>query len=87
MALNHLLMTREIFKTINYFIKMKETAVEWFYNKLYTIRKKMDFECQADAILKAIKKAKEMEKEQMHSEYMRGWRDGYSCKSIKKELL
>jgi len=26
--------------------------------------------------LKLIEQAKEMEKEQMHSEYMRGWKDG-----------
>lgn len=41
---------------------MKQTAVEWFFNELYSIRKTIPFEDQADAILKAIEQAKEMEK-------------------------
>jgi len=33
-----------------------------------------------------IEQAKEMEKEEKHAEYMRGWKDGYSCKSIKNKI-
>ena len=44
---------------------MKQTAVEWFFNELYSIRKTIPFEQQADAILKAFEQAKAMEKEQI----------------------
>ena len=44
---------------------MKQTAVEWFFDELYSIRKTIQFEQQADAILKAFEQAKEMEKEQI----------------------
>ena len=61
----------------------KKTAVEWLQERIsigLTYEQEVLFEGLFD-------QAKEMEKEQMHAEYMRGWRDGYSCKSIKKELL
>ena len=46
---------------------MKQTAVEWLisqqkHNKLFDIE--------------TIEQAKQMEDEQMHAEYMRGWKDG-----------
>jgi hypothetical protein len=44
---------------------MKQTAAEWFFNELYSIRKTIPFEDQADAILKTFTQAKEMEKEQI----------------------
>ena len=46
---------------------MKHTAVEWFFDELYSIRKTIPFEYQADAILKAFEQAKAMEKEQIES--------------------
>ena len=52
---------------------MKETAVEWLEDNLL-------FEPWAEEHFKHNEecwdKAKEMEKEIMHSEYMRGWKDG-----------
>lgn len=42
-----------------------KTAVEWLFNELYSIRKTIPFEQQADAILKAFEQAKAMEKKQM----------------------
>ena len=44
----------------------KLTAVEWLYGKS-KLRELDKFD---------LEQAKEMEKEQMHSEYMRGWKDG-----------
>ena len=50
---------------------MKQTAVEWLVEQIFN-----DVDLK-DSILKlAIKQAKEMEKEQSHAEYMRGWKDG-----------
>jgi hypothetical protein len=53
---------------------MKQTAVEWFFDKI-----KSHFEHDGDlfettCMTYAI--AKKMEKEQNHAEYMRGWKDG-----------
>jgi hypothetical protein len=54
---------------------MEQTAVEWLVEQLFktnnntTDSKKMDSES-------IIKQAKEMEDEQKHSEYMRGWYEG-----------
>tara|TARA_R110002126_G_scaffold85137_2_gene206467 strand:+ start:868 stop:1056 length:189 start_codon:yes stop_codon:yes gene_type:complete len=45
---------------------MKQTAVEWLYGKS-KLRELDKFD---------LEQAKEMEKEEMHSEYMRGWKDG-----------
>jgi hypothetical protein len=50
---------------------MKQTAVEWFedqvgHNSLMGLKEFNEI----------FEKAKEMEKEQMHAEYMRGWKDG-----------
>lgn len=73
MALNHLLMTKEIFKTTNYFIKMeKKTAVEWLQERI-SIGLTYEQEVLFEGLFVV---AKEIEKEQMHAEYMRGWRDG-----------
>ena len=50
----------------------KHTAVEWIeaYLKTYT----------SFNLHKIIEKAKEMEKQQNHAEYMRGWKDGLTKK-------
>jgi hypothetical protein len=47
---------------------MKQTAVEWL--ALY-IKGITSLNCD-----EVIEKAKEMEKEETHAEYMRGWKDG-----------
>jgi hypothetical protein len=50
---------------------MKEqTAVEWLFLMLNNPNKDQEFS------KKLLDKAKEIEKEQKHSEYMRGWYDG-----------
>jgi hypothetical protein len=50
-----------------------KTAVEWLFNELYSIRKTIEFELQADAILKAFKQALEMEKQQMCDFFREGY--------------
>lgn len=60
---------------------MKQTAVEWYTEQ--EIKLTLDF--LANKInqleygikrVKLIQQAKEIEKEQNHAEYMRGWKDG-----------
>ena len=51
---------------------MKQTAVQWFFNELYSIRKTIPFEQQADAILKAFEQAKAMEKAQIMEAFIKG---------------
>jgi len=62
---------------------MKQTAVEWLVEQL----KEYDFadikdqenyiiKIQSWVLAEKIEQAKEMEKEENHSEYMRGWKDG-----------
>ena len=54
---------------------MKETAVEWLLENLNSEPySEKEFNYNSDCWDKAI----EMEKEEMHSEYMRGWKDGYT---------
>ena len=60
---------------------MKQTAVEWLSKQIKT--SKYIYKLMADINSRStiaqsdiIEQAKEMEKEQMHSEYMQGWRDG-----------
>ena len=47
---------------------MKQTSVEW----LFELSKQRELD-KFD-----LEQAKEMEKEEMHAEYMRGWKDGLS---------
>ncbi len=56
-----------------------KTAVEWMED---TIDKKH----MGEYLQSVINQAKEIEKEEKHAEYMRGWKDGYSCKSIKNKI-
>ena len=49
---------------------MKQTAVEWLVEHLNLDETSLNYNKLT------IEKAKEMEKEQMHAEYMRGWKDG-----------
>ena len=52
---------------------MEQTAVEWLEKELNYIEEN----AYTSYIDLKIKQAKEMEKKDKHSEYMRGWRDGY----------
>jgi hypothetical protein len=56
-----------------------KSAVEWMED---TIDKKH----MGEYLQSVINQAKKMEKEEKHAEYMRGWKDGYSCKSIKNKI-
>ena len=58
---------------------MEQTAVEWLYETLW---KQNDYSLPSNI----LEQAKEMEEEEKHAEYMRGWKDGYSCKSIKNKI-
>jgi len=49
---------------------MKQTAVEWLIERLNLDKTSPNYNELT------INKAKEMEKEKMHAEYMRGWKDG-----------
>jgi hypothetical protein len=49
---------------------MKQTSVEWLIERLNLDKTSPNYNELT------INKAKEMEKEQMHAEYMRGWKDG-----------
>jgi hypothetical protein len=61
---------------------MKEkTAVEWLEDKI----SKKDCGDLPMFVYNAIEQALEMEKEDKHSEYMRGWKDGYSKQELKSE--
>jgi hypothetical protein len=61
---------------------MKQTAVEWLENEIID----RDLDIVPNIVFKLIKQAKEMEKTEKHAEYMRGWKDGYSCKKIKNKI-
>jgi hypothetical protein len=55
---------------------MKQTAVEWLaekigHNSLMALTEYNEI----------LEQAKEMEKEQIHAEYMRGWKDGLTSSS------
>ena len=52
---------------------MKQTAVEWLVNE---INAKDWWYLPQSMKEDIIQQAKEMEKEQSHAEYMRGWKDG-----------
>ena len=49
---------------------MKQTAVEWLIERLNLDKTSPNYNELT------INKAKKIEKEQMHAEYMRGWKDG-----------
>ena len=53
------------------------TAVEWLAEHLCN---EMNFD-----YWKAVEQAKEMEKQEKHAEYMRGWKDGLTKKTFKSE--
>ena len=63
----------------------KMTAVEWLSKQIKT--SKYIYKLMADINSRStiaqsdiIDQAKEMEKEDLHVEYMKGWRDGYNNK-------
>jgi cytochrome c553 len=72
---------------------MKQTAVEQFIEQLEQQGNswenasigRMNISIKIEDYLKLIEQAKEMEKQERHSEYMRGWKDGYSNQELKSE--
>jgi hypothetical protein len=52
---------------------MEQTAVEWLVDKL----KSQGLLIGEIDNLVAVKQAKELDKQEKHAEYMRGWKDGY----------
>ena len=59
----------------------KLTAVEWLAEESMKLVAKamtgtLNEDTIEDDVYRIVTKAKEMEKEQSHAEYMRGWRDG-----------
>lgn len=61
----------------------KKTAVEWLFNELCSEKLSWNKDNSGKLFFDKItsdilQQAKEMEKEQNHSEYMRGWKNGYS---------
>ena len=63
-----------------YMNKMKQTAVEWLINELKKSKhyQQMINEVHQNSTIVSdiLEQAKEMEKEQLHAEYMDGWKDG-----------
>jgi hypothetical protein len=61
---------------------MKQTAVEWLIARFHyegfigTFCSEERIKAKRDVMIEIIEQAKAMEKEQNHSEYMRGWKDG-----------
>jgi len=65
------------------------TAVEWYQKAIFEILKEkenLSDEIFLQNILNAHLQAKEMEKQEKRAEYMRGWKDGLSCKSINNKM-
>jgi hypothetical protein len=61
---------------------MKQTAVEWLIARFHyegfigTFCSEERIKAKRDVMIEIIEQAKEMEREQNHAEYMRGWKDG-----------
>jgi hypothetical protein len=55
---------------------MKQTAVEWLEQQIGSKIADANIRISARKFYELINQSKEMEKEQRHSEYMRGWYDG-----------
>ena len=60
---------------------MKQTAVEWLFEQLCSEKLSWNKDSNGTIFFDKItsdilQEAKEMEKEQSHAEYMRGWKDG-----------
>ena len=67
---------------------MKQTAVEWLFNELCSEKLSWNKDSNGKLFFDKItsdilQQAKEMEKQQNHSEYMRGWKNGYSKNETK----
>jgi hypothetical protein len=60
---------------------MKQTAVEWLFEQLCSEKLSWNKDRMGKLFIDLrtsdiLQQAKEMEKEQNHAEYMRGWKDG-----------
>ena len=59
------------------------TAIEWLNEQLQEMDSKyfnnlIQIEMGRDNYNHIVEESKEMEKQEKHAEYMRGWKDGYS---------
>jgi hypothetical protein len=65
---------------------MKEkTAVEWLISKLSYLTSDGKIITHHKNINELVEQAFEFEKQERHSEYMRGFKDGYSKQELKSE--
>ena len=60
---------------------MKQTAVEWYAEQSMLLELKrakgnISITQMLNELSNILEQSKEMEKEQSHAEYMRGWKDG-----------
>ena len=55
---------------------MNQTVVEWLGKELESYGDPQFCKIEWEQLDSLFEQAKEMEKEQMHAEYMRGWKDG-----------
>jgi hypothetical protein len=55
---------------------MKQTAVEWLKKEFEDYGSSSHLNLDWTTFDELCEKAKEMEKEETHAEYMRGWKDG-----------
>jgi hypothetical protein len=62
---------------------MKQTAVEWLVNQLSYLTSDGTIITHHKNINKLVEQALEFEKQERHSEYMRGFKDGYSNQELK----
>jgi len=62
---------------------MKQTAVEWLVDKLSYLTSDGKIITHHKNINELVEQALEFEKKERHSEYMRGFKDGYSKQELK----
>ena len=60
-----------------------KTAVEWLVDKLSYLTSDGKIITHHKNINELVEQALEFEKQERHSEYMRGWKDGYSKQELK----
>lgn len=63
---------------------MKQTAIEWLIQQVKSKDWQDKFIWHKEDV---FKKAEEMEKEEMHAEYMQGWKDGLTKQQKDTESL
>lgn len=66
---------------------MEQSPVEWLEDELKANLKKVILEGDSELMESLFAQAKEMEKEQKHSEYTRGFDDGYKRKQEQLDYM